>query len=219
MSNRQRVAELAGEHLRANDPTGWFEALYAASNRRAEEIPWADLRPGTLLERWLAQQAGWLRGCRALVVGCGLGDDAEALAALGCQVTAFDIAPTAIAWARERFPQTNVHYQVADLFALPAEWQRSFDFVLERYTLQALPEDVRAAGPAAIAKTLAPGGRALVICRLREQHEPASGPPWPLCRDELELFTAAGLQTESWEEVYDEEDPPVRRAVAVYRRA
>lgn len=219
MSNRQRVEQLAGEHLRADDPTGWFEALYAASNRKADEIPWADLRPGRIIVEWVDQHADWLRDRAALVVGCGLGDDAEALSAAGCRVTAFDIAPTAIAWARERFAPSKVDYQVADLFNLPADWRGRFDFVLERYTLQALPEAVRAKGPPAIASVLAPGGKALVICRLRDATEPATGPPWPLTRDELALFLAAGLERESLADVYDDEDPPVRRAVAVYRKA
>jgi protein-L-isoaspartate O-methyltransferase len=35
-------------------------------------------------------------GKRALVVGCGLGYDAEFLARLGYAVTGFDVAPTAI---------------------------------------------------------------------------------------------------------------------------
>ncbi|MCC5670705.1 class I SAM-dependent methyltransferase [Nostoc sp. CHAB 5784] len=41
-------------------------------------------------------------GQKALVIGCGLGDDAEAIASLGFEVTAFDISPTAIAWCQER---------------------------------------------------------------------------------------------------------------------
>lgn len=218
MSHRERVQQLAGEHLRAADPTGWFEALYAASNRKADEIPWADLRPGELFMQWVERHAACLTGRRALVVGCGLGDDAEALAAAGCTVTAFDIAPTAIAWARERFPASKVDYQAADLFQLPPAWHGRFDFVLERYTLQALPQEVRARGPAALAANLAPGGRALVICRLREHDETVTGPPWPLTRDELNLFVAAGLAEESVEIVWDDEQPPVRRAVAVYRK-
>jgi len=63
------------------------------------------------------------------VVGCGLGDDAEALAQQGFQVTAFDISPTAIAWCEKRFPDSQVKYQVADLFALDPAWHHKFDFV------------------------------------------------------------------------------------------
>ena len=43
-------------------------------------------------------------------------DDAEALATQEYQVTAFDISPTAIAWCRERFPNTTVNYWSFDYF-------------------------------------------------------------------------------------------------------
>lgn len=39
---------------------------------------------------------------RAVVIGCGLGDDAEYLASMGYEVTAFDISPTAIAMCHTR---------------------------------------------------------------------------------------------------------------------
>src|SRR5215472_10485502 len=56
---------------------------------------------------------------RALVVGCGLGDDAEELARLGMQVVAFDVASAAVESARRRFPASTVRYEVADLLAPP----------------------------------------------------------------------------------------------------
>ena len=51
---------------------------------------------------------------KALIIGCGLGDDAEALAKLGFEVTAFDISTSAIAWCQQRFPDSTVNYLVAD---------------------------------------------------------------------------------------------------------
>lgn len=54
------------------------------------------------LVHWLVKNLG--EGLSAVVVGCGLGDDAEALAAAGFAVTAFDVSGSAIAWAKERFP-------------------------------------------------------------------------------------------------------------------
>src|ERR1017187_7080256 len=75
----------------------------------------------------------------ALVVGCGLGEDAEYIARLGYATTAFDIALTAIAAARSRFPGSPVEYQVADLLAPPPWWSHAFALVVESTTLQALP--------------------------------------------------------------------------------
>ena len=78
-------------------------------------------------------------GGEALVIGCGLGDDAEELARRGYAVTAFDISPTAIARCRERFPQSPVHYRVADVPRLPGEWQGRFGLAVEINTIQSLP--------------------------------------------------------------------------------
>src|SRR4051812_27932902 len=81
--DRSIVRKLAGEHLERGDATGWFEALYAQANDDAGVIPWADLRPNPNLIEWLDRQPARDtrgHGGRALVIGCGLGDDAEELA-------------------------------------------------------------------------------------------------------------------------------------------
>ena len=43
----------------------------------------------------------------------------------------------------QRFPHTTVHYQVADLRALPAAWRHAFGLVVEIITVQALPDPPR----------------------------------------------------------------------------
>ena len=43
-------------------------------------------------------------GRTALIVACGLGDDAEEVSRRGYRVTAFDLVPAAIEHCRERFP-------------------------------------------------------------------------------------------------------------------
>ena len=100
-------------------------------------------------------------GRRALVVGCGLGDEAEFLASLPFDVVAFDIAPTAVEWCRRRFGDSGVDYRVTDLFDMPDEWRGAFDLVVEIYTLQSLPSDVQPEAMACIAGTVRPGGRLL----------------------------------------------------------
>jgi SAM-dependent methyltransferase len=123
---------------------------------------------------------------RALVVGCGLGDDAELLASLGYDVVAFDYSPTAIERCRARFPGSPVEYLVADLLDPPAAWRRAFDLVLEVFTVQSLPPTVRATAIANIAGFVA--GRLLVVAT---QGEPADGPPWPLTREQVTSFPLA----------------------------
>ena len=65
-----------------DDPTGWFERLYVASTEDASVVPWDRDAPQPLLVAW-AQASGVAGGGRrALVVGCGLGADAEYVAGL-----------------------------------------------------------------------------------------------------------------------------------------
>ena len=49
-------------------------------------------------------------GQKAIVIGCGVGDDAEALSEAGYEVTAFDISPEAILLCKNRYPDTTVNY-------------------------------------------------------------------------------------------------------------
>lgn len=193
---------------------GWFKAVYDTANGDAAKVPWADLAPHPLLAEWLEAAGGAFAGVKALDVGCGLGDNAEALAGAGCYTSAFDLVPSAVNWTRQRFPDSSVDYRVADLFDLPADWRGAFTFVHECYTLQALPEELIARGAAAIAGTLHPGGLALVIARARADGTPRVGPPWPLTRGDLGSFEAAGLQPISIEEIVSDDRPHWRALFA-----
>jgi len=216
---RRRAAELAAQHVSDGRPTGWFEPLYAAASGDAGKVPWADLAPNPGLLVW-ARRAGTTayHGKRALVVGCGLGDDAEEVAGWGARVLAFDISPTAIAWARLRFPESRVSYEVGDLFSPPGSWARAFDFVFEAYTLQSLPRSVRPPAFDNLAGFVAPGGTLLVIARARDEREQVEGPPWPLAASELERFETSGLEAVRFEDYVDEEVPPQRRFRVQYER-
>jgi len=152
------------------------------------------------------------------VVGCGLGDDAEELVRRGFDVTAFDISQTAIDWCRSRFPASRVTYVTADLLDTPPAWNSRFSWVFELYTLQVLPAELRSAAVQQIAGLVAPHGRLLVVCRGRDPGEPEGEMPWPLRKEELEVFKACGLQEVFFDEFLDDENPPVRRFRAEYRR-
>lgn len=185
----------AAQSYAADDPTGWFERVYAAAETGEAVVPWDHHIPGPLLVSWARSHALDGQGKRALVVGCGLGEDAEFLASLGFSVTAFDISATGIAAARRRWPGTAVSYQQADLFDAPAHWRHGFDFVLEHATIQALPESVRPKAIRAIAGFVAPGGTLLVIARARADEEPARElPPFTLLRKEIELFGDGAIE-------------------------
>ncbi len=217
---------MSTEHQRAlfrqyqakGDTLGWFEALYAEAGGDASKISWADLHANVPLVRWLERQKPDGKGKRVLDVGCGLGDNALVLQACGFDVTAFDISASAVKWAKRRFPEMRVDWQVADLLQAPEPWRGRFDLVVEVYTLQLLPAELRPQAMAMLAGFLKPGGDLLVICRGREDTDPPGQMPWPLTRREVEGFTALELRHISFEDFLDEETPPVRRFRALFRR-
>ena len=217
-SDRSRARALCDEYARRGDPTGWFEALYREAAGDETSIPWADRVPNPHLLAWHAGTGHDLRGKRCLKIGCGLGDDAEYLAAAGGEVVAFDISETAIAWCRRRHPASRVRYVAADLLEPPREWSRGFDFVLESYTLQALPEAIRRRALERVAGFVATDGVLLVICRGRDPGDPPGELPWPLTRREVEALASLGLRERLFEDFRDDEEPPVRRFRACYVR-
>ncbi len=188
------VKQLATEALQKSEPSAWFEVLYTEAKGDTAKIPWAKLAPHPYLQDWLTNHQPFASGQKALVIGCGLGDDAEALAHLGFEVTAFDISPTAIAWCQERFPDSTVNYVVADLLAIPPQWHQAFDFVFECRNIQSLPLNVRSWVISSVASLVAPGGTLLLITRVRDTEAEPDGPPWPLSDSELKQFESLGLQ-------------------------
>ncbi len=212
---RSLIREMAGKASAEGRPLAWFEELYRLGRDEGVPIPWADGVPNPILAAFLPRLS--LPPGRALVVGCGLGDDSEWLAGLGWAVTAFDLAPTAIEGCRARFPDSKVVYQAADLFAPPPEWERAFGLVVEVHTIQAMPAALWAGAMPRIASFVGAGGHLLVVCRGRLSDETFEGPPWPLSRADLALFKAGGLEEARFEELLDGETPPVRRFAACYQ--
>jgi len=213
---RAHARELARESIARGDVTSWFEQLYAESERDGFAISWVDLAPNPYLVDWLSRHPG-LRG-RALVVGCGYGDDAELLAGEGLEVVAFDVAPTSIARCRGRFPDSSARYEVADALQLPAAWSAAFDFVFEAYTVQVLPGEARATCARSIGGFVATGGSLLVIARSRGDRDPEGLMPWPLTRAELDEFAVPGLALARLDEIVEAGDPPVPRFAAEFSR-
>jgi SAM-dependent methyltransferase len=216
MTERTRARTLAAQALAAGDAVGWFERLYAEAAHGDALVPWVDLTPNPHVVAWLDRAS--LPPGRALDVGTGLGDTAEELARRGFAVLAFDVSATAIAQARVRVPATTVDYRTLDLLHLPADLTARFDLVVECYTLQVLPPEPRRRAIASLRATLAPEGQLLVVARGREPGEPEGQMPWPLTRAEIEAIATDDVPLLSFEDFVDDEDPPVRRFRAVFRR-
>ena len=223
---RARTRQLAAEFIERGDPLGWFDALYKESGGDTEKIPWADMEPNRFFKHWAESARLKGEGRKALVVGCGLGDDANYLNDLGFSVTAFDISPTAIQWARRVYCDSDIRFEVADLFDPPVEWilgknppadAGGYDFVLEIYTIQPLPMDMRERAIDAVAAFVARNGRLVAVCRGREDNEEVGEVPWPLSKSDLSRFEANGLTQTDFREFLDKEDEQ-RRFLIEFRR-
>jgi 2-polyprenyl-3-methyl-5-hydroxy-6-metoxy-1,4-benzoquinol methylase len=190
---QQQAEVLATQAIAADEPTAWFDRLYAAGRRGDFALPWDKQGPNQLLAGWALQQAVDGSGRKAVVVGSGLGQDSEFVAGLGFDTVAFDVSDTAVDVVRGRFPDSPVHYTVANLLDLPAEWWQAFDLVVEIYTVQALPVALREQAIASVAGLVAPGGTLLVIQSNAETEPPRTPPPWPLTRAQIESFGDHGL--------------------------
>ncbi len=197
--------------------SGFFEPLYAASSGAGEGLPWAYMEANGQLVEWLdAQPRG--EGRRALVTGCGLGDDAEEIARRGWDVIAFDISESAIRLCLERFPQSPVDYRIADLFGPPDDWRGAFDLVFDNRTVQSLPYALQPRAMAAVAGLVAAGGRLAVVTEIVEPEHLSQNPPYRMLAESLAAYEEAGLERQSWDEIPHREDPPSRHARVVYCR-
>ena len=217
MRDRRRARELAAEFIQKGDPTGWFEALYREAEEGKSTVPWVDYHPTPPLVGFWIKHPLQTAGKSALVIGSGLGDDAEQLATWGFRTTAFDISETAIRNSRKRFPNSKVDYHTADLFDPPSQWSGQFDFVFEANTLQVLSASLRLAATKNIVSFLRPGGLLLVIARGRDPSDPEGQMPWPLTRSEISAFATHGLEELSFDILSDIYEPEVRRFRALFR--
>lgn len=214
---KEATQQLARLYADRGDPDGWFEEFYTRAGGDITKVYWADLKPNPLLLDWVEANRR-STGYKAVIVGCGLGDDAEALAATGYQVTAFDIAGSAIEMCMQRFPESLVDYQVADLFRPPTHWRHSFDLVYECNTVQILTGVNRQRAIQAITGLVAPEGHLIVSCRSRLKTDDPDAFPIPLDREEIEGFVRAGLTETAFLSYNDDQNPPVPHYFAVYRR-
>lgn len=181
--------------VKENQPSNWFEPLYANSDTNGEGVPWANMKTHPSFAKWLTENPLEGNGKSALVVGCGMGDDAVELEALGFQVTAFDVSETAIRFCKERFPQSKVEFVQADLLQNQSKWQQEFDFVLEIFTVQALPPKYEKELIQNICNFVSPDGNLLVIADVGvKERSFENGPPWLLTSQHINSFASCGLK-------------------------
>ncbi len=213
---RERLLKLSEAAEADGEPLRWFEELYAGASRDSDEIPWARMEPHYKMVEWIANNPD-VQG-RVIVVGCGLGDDAEWLSVAGFDVTAFDLSKSSIDWCKERFPQSSVNYCVGDLLEPVDEWLGAYDLVVEIHILQAIPDLIRDTAATNLPKLLNKKGHLLCIGRLlsgRVPDEPS--PPWPLSKVWLE-GSFETLEKLSFSIFVNDDTPTINRYVAAWNR-
>lgn len=169
-----------------------WDSPYRNGNRPAWDtgVPAEDLKQ--------AVEKGVIRPCRTVVVGCGSGTNAIYLASRGFDVTAIDVAPTAlsIAQAKAQEAGVRVRWLLADVLALPK--LAPFDFIFDRGCYH----NVRYVDAAGLMESLRrlsrPGTRCLVLSLnrdgppgVREQHMRDDFTPL----FEFESLRESGIQT------------------------
>jgi SAM-dependent methyltransferase len=92
-----------------------------------DKIPWRSAGMSVTTRRLLASYAA---GPKVLEVGCGIGDDAEAIAEMGFDYLGLDISEAAICKAKLRYTSKTIHFECADFL----QWSvgKSFDVIYEK---------------------------------------------------------------------------------------
>lgn len=217
--------KMVKEHQQNDNPTGWFDSIYTDAQGDYKAVFWADLEPSPYLVKWLKENPVSLEDThlskqkKAIVVGCGVGDDAQALSEHGYEVIGFDISKEAIRLCKNRYPNSKVTYLVADLFDYDKQWFQNFDVVYECNTIQVLPGKYRDQARQAISNLVKDKGHALVSCRSRKKGEQEDDIPLPLDYDEINKFvTEDKLKELSFLAYDDTQSPSIPHFFAVYKR-
>lgn len=178
-----------------NRPDFW-ETIY-----RQGKAPWDLGRPAPVFRR-LAEN-GVLSPGRMIVLGAGLGHDARLFARHAFQVTAVDFAQDAVtAMHKLSDPGAPIVIMQADLFELPALFDRLFDYVLEYVCYCAIDPSRREAYADVVHDLLRTGGRYVALAFPIEERD--GGPPFSVDPDELiTLLQERGFTLERREEPAD----------------
>lgn len=131
---------------------------------------------------------------RVLVPGCGTGHDALVLAKAGAQVTGMDIAPRALASARESAREGLVRWVEGDFLQLDKEECDAYDWIVEHTCLCAIDPDEREAYVESVQQALKPGGFYWAVFFRVVSNYDGSGPPHPITAEEIDRLFMKGFE-------------------------
>lgn len=161
-----------------------------------------------------AVEGGVIKPGRAVVLGCGTGTNAVYLATQGFDVTAIDIAPTALNLAEEKAAKANVkvRWLLGDVLAPPAALE-TFDFIFDRGCYHGVRRN-NAEGYVKTVKRLSRPGTHLLILAGSANQQRRYGPP-RVREEELRSDFSSGFDFVRLDLVhFDSADPQRRGALA-----
>jgi len=163
---------------------------------RSGTPPWDAGGPRAAVVRLCEQEA--FAG-PVLDAGCGLGEDALEIASRGIEVVGVDVAPTAIAQAREKAAERGiaVTFAVGDALRLD-RLGRTFRTVLDCGLFHTFGDEDRAAYVESLAAVTEPGGVLHLLCA-SDAATGELGPSRRVSRDELPAAFASGWNVVSIE--------------------
>ncbi len=150
---------------------------------RAKAIPWDRGAVSPALLGWLDDNE--LQAGRILIPGCGHGHEALELARRGFQVTALDIAPTALTHLAAELHAAGVDAERVCADALTWQPAQPFDAIYEQTCLCALDPNHWAAYEQQLFAWLRPGGK---LFALFMQTARAGGPPFHCAVPEMQTL-------------------------------
>jgi SAM-dependent methyltransferase len=150
--------------------------------------PWDIGRPQPAIVR-LASEGGFAGA--VLDAGCGTGENALEVAALGLSVLGIDVAETALAIARAKAADRGIKVEFAAADALQLErLGRRFETVLDCGLFHTFDGDERPEYVASLASVTEHGGTLYVLCF--SDHDPDTG-PHPISEEELRAAFAPSI--------------------------
>jgi SAM-dependent methyltransferase len=155
---------------------------------RDGRAPWDTGRPQPAVRRLASE--GAFAGA-VLDAGCGTGENALHLAALGLDVLGVDVAETAVSIAREKATARGVDaaFEAADALRLD-RLGRVFETVLDCGLFHTFDDDERRAYVASVASVTRPGASLYVLCF--GDAGPGTPGPHPVTEAELRAAFARG---------------------------
>ncbi|NQY20202.1 MAG: methyltransferase domain-containing protein [Campylobacteraceae bacterium] len=210
--------KMVKEHQQNDEPTSWCNSIYEDVKGDYTKVFWSDLESNPYLLEYISNNKA--EGKKAIVVGCGVGDDAFSLSEAGYKVTAFDISSAAIDLCKKRYENSKIDFLVADLFDYPISWFEDYDLVYECNTIQVLAGKYRILAREKISSLLKKDASVLVSCRSRREGQQENDIPKPLDKKEINEFVHKDkLKEVFFVSYYDTQEPPICHFFAEYKKS